>query len=78
MMPMKPAGNDREVKSKILGDLQNEMAKRRVLTIKVDLEKGTVETEGGAPEEEMAPEPAAEGGEMGEPEDVMSRLKKLG
>lgn len=62
-----------EIKSKVLGDLQNDMAKRRLLTIKVDLDTGAVENDGaGAPEAA----PKSEGG-LEEPTDVVSRLKKI-
>jgi hypothetical protein len=64
------------IKSKVLGDLQNDMAKRRLLTIKVDLDTGTVENDGGgAPKPE--PAAAASGDALAEPDDVVSRLKKL-
>lgn len=64
------------IKSKVLGDLQNEMAKRRLLKITVDLDTGKIETEGGEPEKSEPAEPM-ESEALGEPSDVVSRLKKL-
>lgn len=77
---MKPMGigedDDLEIRKSVLGDLQKDMAKRRVLNIVVDLDKGTVETE-GTPEHEAAESPSEESDEMDEPEDVKGRLKSL-
>lgn len=66
------------IKSKVLGDLQDNMAKRRLLKITVDLDKGTIKTEGGGPEQEEPGEPAEpDSAELGAPKDVVSRLRKL-
>jgi hypothetical protein len=68
------------IKTKVLDGIQGEMAKRRLLKLTIDLDKGTVETEGGAikhdPSDEMG-EGAPMDGDLGEPKDVASRLKKV-
>lgn len=60
---------DLDAENEVLGDLQNNMAKRRLLTISIELGG-----KGGSPK---MPAMKEMGGDLGEPQNVVDRLKNL-